>query len=601
MNMNVKRNILICFLELVIIGIVFKVLFFSSSNEMSSVMYASLLPLIGAAVLLPFYAKVRVLTSKMYFTSGILTVIYFLMLSIFQLFATNRFQSMSIVGQCLYTASLIICMYYCMLHIVRVSVKEKSNDTDLSKQKRTFWFCFAAVAFVTILCVIATDQGVWISDDVGTVDIAVTNEAWNDWHTVGYLMLVSLCYKIVPNPGSVVFLNGLLWIALNYYILLYFCKMKSNNKMMIFYTIASIVVFTPFYYTQVMYKDVIFSIGLVGESLFILYLIQAEKLKWRYLIPGMVATFFTMTFRHMGVVPALLGILIALVYLVGRKKYKKLLIGSVVTVCALVLNITVSYVGENVLKAEPNPAYVTYGSPLYMISAAVHDGIEFDENDVALLEQVMPLDEWGNVYNKYWIDDASRTWGKIGAERIAKVNDLIENEGFGKQLIRMNAEIFIHHPIFYASRLLDPSSILWQIAQPNDGYNWALVNVAPNEDITYKGAYPIVQNYGMFTFQSPILQALCWRGGYCLFFLIISIAVLLLKRRRADLIALVPIVIFDVLMIITTPSQDPRFVIETIEMALLVVPYVIFVESKTDQVSKKKMEHKKRELEVERE
>ena len=599
--MNVKRNILICFLELVIIGIVFKVLFFSSSNEMSSVMYASLLPLIGAAVLLPFYAKLRVLTSKMYFTSGILTVIYFLMLSIFQLFATNRFQSMSIVGQCLYTASLIICMYYCMLHIVRVSVKEKSNDTDLSKQKRTFWFCFAAVAFVTILCVIATDQGVWISDDVGTVDIAVTNEAWNDWHTVGYLMLVSLCYKIVPNPGSVVFLNGLLWIALNYYILLYFCKMKSNNKMMIFYTIASIVVFTPFYYTQVMYKDVIFSIGLVGESLFILYLIQAEKLKWRYLIPGMVATFFTMTFRHMGVVPALLGILIALVYLVGRKKYKKLLIGSVVTVCALVLNITVSYVGENVLKAEPNPAYVTYGSPLYMISAAVHDGIEFDENDVALLEQVMPLDEWGNVYNKYWIDDASRTWGKIGAERIAKVNDLIENEGFGKQLIRMNAEIFIHHPIFYASRLLDPSSILWQIAQPNDGYNWALVNVAPNEDITYKGAYPIVQNYGMFTFQSPILQALCWRGGYCLFFLIISIAVLLLKRRRADLIALVPIVIFDVLMIITTPSQDPRFVIETIEMALLVVPYVIFVESKTDQVSKKKMEHKKRELEVERE
>lgn len=85
-----------------------------------------------------------------------------------------------------------------------------------------------------------------------------------------------------------------------------------------------------------------------------------------------------------------------------------------------------------------------------------------------------------------------------------------------------------------------------------------------------------------------------------MFFLIISVAILLLKRRRADLIALVPIAIFDVLMIITTPSQDPRFVIETIEMALLVVPYAIFVESKTGHVSKKKKEYKKRELEIER-
>ena len=263
--MNVKRSILICILELMIVGIVGKVLLFSSSAEMSSVMYASLLPLLGAAVLLPFYEKLSVLTPKMYVASGILTVIYFLMLSIFQLFATNRFQSMSTVGQCAYTAVLIVCMYYCMLHIVGMSVQEKADDTDFGKQKRTFWFCFAAVAFVTILCVIATDQGVWISDDVGTVDIAVTNEAWNDWHTVGYLMLVSLCYKIVPNPGSVVFLNGLLWIVLNYFILLYFYKMKSSNKMMIFYTIASIAVFTPFYYTQVMYKDVILSMGLVGE------------------------------------------------------------------------------------------------------------------------------------------------------------------------------------------------------------------------------------------------------------------------------------------------------------------------------------------------
>ena len=86
-----------------------------------------------------------------------------------------------------------------------------------------------------------------------------------------------------------------------------------------------------------------------------------------------------------------------------------------------------------------------------------------------------------------------------------------------------------------------------------------------------------------------------------MFFLIISIAVLLLKRRRADLIALIPIAIFDALMIITTPSQDPRFVIETIEMALLVVPYAIFVKSKTGRTKKKKQEHEKRKLEIERE
>ena len=216
-----------------------------------------------------------------------------------------------------------------------------------------------------------------------------------------------------------------------------------------------------------------------------------------------------------------------------------------------------------------------------MIGAAAANGVTFDEKDTEILEQIMPIEDYAECYSKYYLDDITRSWGKIG-DRVWAFADAVENQGLGKDLLRINAKLALTHPVIYITALLDASSIIWEIGRPVDSDGeWGVSSLTENYDlITYNSFYSFIKPWTSLTSQLPIYRDLCSRGGFALFAIIFSAALLILKKRSRELIAIVPILTVSLLLLITTPAQHTRYILQAIDCALLIVPYSFFAEKR---------------------
>jgi hypothetical protein len=197
----------------------------------------------------------------------------------------------------------------------------------------------------------------------------------------------------------------------------------------------------------------------------------------------------------------------------------------------------------------------------------------FETSDQEQLEKVMPLEDWGNCYNKYWADSISRTYGTIG-DRINTVDELLQNDNYGSFLIKMNLKILVKNPRLYFRALFDMSSIMWEMGLPIDSDSVMvshLCQVPSTETIRYTSFFKITDTWSRFLDDMPITNALFQRGGFSIFVIVLMMTVFVLKKKWKYLLVIVPIVVNDMLLFITIPAQDPRYVLPTIECAIFIL------------------------------
>ena len=226
----------------------------------------------------------------------------------------------------------------------------------------------------------------------------------------------------------------------------------------------------------------------------------------------------------------------------------------------------VNYIGYNILEAEENPEYIAYTTPLYMVSSMANDGVEFPDEDRKMLEQVATLEEWSSYYNKYWLDDVARDYGKIGEEKIEKIVYLMDNEGFKGSLIKINWHLVTKHPVKYTQHLLDASSLVWEISRPVDGYEWSLPS-DKRDGIKYKSGFLVTAAICNLTKSIPLWNSISWRGCVALFVLLSLVAFVIEKKNWKMLSILAPIVIWEMMFMISCYAQDSRYVLPAIEIA----------------------------------
>lgn len=447
----------------------------------------------------------------------------------------------------------------------------KSHKVTTKPNLIVFLTCLLFNVALSILFITATDKGVWIQSDVNSVwSQLIANNTWNDWHGVGFIFYCDACMRVFGRDiSSVILVNGLLWIAINAVVLLYFFKVKKSNAGMVVYSLLNICFFSPYYYIMVMYKDTVFSIGFLGLTLFILFLLRGENISPWIILLGFPAMWLVMGARHGGQFGWSVAVIVTGIALLKRKNVKYLVYVVICLAMTLAFDSFVNYVGFVRHEAIENPAYGTYASPMYMVSAAAYEGVEFLPEDLEAIEQVATYEEWASFYNKYLIDDASKSWGKIGPERMKKVAELVDNEGYGMTLIRINWHLVTRHPVFYITHLADPSSIVWEIFRPADGYDWALVGVPEDENIEYHLGYKIVHKLGWFAHENLILNAICWRGGFALTCLLIVYIISLVKKDKDFAVAFAPILVWAFLLFMINQSQDTRYVLPVIEVSIL--------------------------------
>lgn len=528
----------------------------------------------------------------------VLSILFLLMLSITQLVSSSAFSFQALQDfygvkvlsagiffwNCMiYLPCLFVSVFISINYLITYSMNISSSVTPDTKDRAKIFSIKKAmipIILLTFACLFSTYPGVYMQDDVISVWEEVTENHLFDWHPIGYELFCKVCFYIYKSPFTVNVVQSLAWVLLNYQILKFLNEIQKNRKAARLYTAASIFIFTPFLYLQVMMKDIVYSICLVAFTLQLFILLTKKAGKKNYMLLTL-SGLGTALFRHAQMVPVMVALVVLLVFCI--KKKREAIRGILVSICAILALYTaiVPVLSFRILNATPNPAYATYTAPFAMIGAAAANGVTFDEKDTEILEQIMPLEDYAQCYSKYYLDDLTRSWGKIG-DRVWAFADAVENQGLGKELLRINAKLALTHPVIYITALLDASSIIWEIGRPVDSDGeWGVASLTENYDlITYNSFYSFTHPWTSLTSQLPVYRDLCSRGGFALFSIIFSAVLLILKRRRRELIAVTPILVVNVLLLITTPAQHTRYILQAIECALLIVPYSFFVKIK---------------------
>lgn len=527
----------------------------------------------------------------------VLCILFLLMLSITQLVSSSAFSFQALqdfYGIEILSAGIFFwnCIVYlpCLLISVFISVnylisysmsisvpanpdfQDSANNFNIKK-------AMIPIILLTFACLFSTYPGIYMQDDVISVWEEVTENHLFDWHPIGYELFCKVCFYIYKSPFTVNVVQSLAWLLLNYQILKFLSEVQKNGKAARLYTAASIFIFTPFLYLQVMMKDIVYSICLVGFTLQLFILLTKKASKKNYLLL-VLSGLGTALFRHAQMVPVMVTLIIFLIFSLKKKEAIRGILASICAILALYTAI-VPVLSFRILDATPNPAYATYTAPFAMIGAAAANGVTFDEKDTEILEQIMPLEDYAECYSKYYLDDITRSWGKIG-NRVWTFAEAVENQGLGKELLRINAKLALTHPVIYITALLDASSIIWEIGRPIDSDGeWGVASLTENYDlITYNSFYSFIKPWTDLTSQLPIYRDLCSRGGFALFSILFASALLILKKRSRELIAVTPILAVSLLLLITTPAQHTRYILQAIECALLIVPYSFFAKKK---------------------
>ncbi len=519
----------------------------------------------------------------------ILTILFILMLSIFDIINSGFLDINNLANIYPNLVAYLILIWAYLIFLPSIFIASGiviinlvcfllSDRTGGGYKKSTYKCCLIMIIFASIMYVFSTYPGIWIQDDVKSVWNDISNRNFRAWHTLGYELFVFLCSLIYPSTFSVNIVQMIVWILLNAYILK--VLQEENGINMKIYTITLLIVAAPLNYLEVMYKDVVFSMGILAITVGLYHVVKNNKVIWQDILALALGGAVSSLCRHAGNIAVFLAFIAAIFYCAIKKRKKILKCFLGVMAFQVLVYLVVNVFLFQLLNVTENPAYIKYTMPMVTIGSAVSNGVEFDDADTEVLEMVMPVEEWGQCYDKYWADTISRSYGKIG-DRIHIVSKLVDSEQYGLKLLKINLKLLLQHPCIYLKSIFDMNNIIWKIATPNDGYEWALCSVTKNEQITYHVPFVYTDLWTQFMWHNPFTNVVFARGGVALYIILLSGTIWIIKKKKHLLIALIPISIYDSMLFITIPAQDPRYILPGIECAIFLVAVVFGTDKET--------------------
>ena len=442
----------------------------------------------------------------------------------------------------------------------RPALAKKSLRPDAS-----LWILFVCA----FLCLVSTVPSVF-DPDADTLWHGSVTGIWSDWHLVTYRFFIRLCSMLHYSRFTVTLVQACLFLAAAADAARYLDGIgKGASRMFIG---MLLLFFTPVFMLQELNKDVPFAAALLGLTVSLLRMARGERgagVLMRFGLYG----YIVLSFRHAGILPLLGAFAPAALFALrrGRGLWKGLLL-SFGSACVLYVLIA-KVLAFGVLHAIPNPGYIKYGTPMQAIaSVADKKGRSaFREEEIALMEEVMPFEKWAACFTKYYPGTISRAYSLIG-EDVHKV----EEKGLGPKLTLLSVKLMFRCPSAAAATVFDNASILWALAWPEDQ------GEAPYSGDT--GAVTDMQSYtgaAAFTFpvshlmhETPVLRSVTSRGGAATFLLLFS-AYTLIRRRRPEAWAFLPAALLFAGLFITVPSPSTRYVLPFMELAALFLPLAL--------------------------
>lgn len=564
-------------------------IFLAPNQQVNHTLIVSLLPCAGACFILLKKGLPDLRKPAAGISALLLTGIFLFMLSVREIIRSPLFSS-RLPFMALYliylTGSTFLVIYTLLVHFAYHSGGDSDGTVSCGKKDRRIYRLIPFYAAAAVLFLMAN----WPfrpSPDAMTVYSCIAGGFWSDWHPIGYVTFVRLCMLLASpvafHPFSVCIIQTVLWLLLFHMAgdILYRCT--GSARAVNFYRILNLVIFVPLMYLGVMYKDVVYSMCVLGFCAELYLFFFKRKIERKDFILITLFSIGISIFRHMGLVVPVFTLLVlaAWSYFQKNGQWKKPVVSAVLSFLAFFL---VSHVyGAGILHMEKNPDYIKYTVPLYVTGCLANGHPElFTEDDRQVMEKLMSYEDWVASYNidTYWADPLSRG-GRVIGDRINQVDD-----AYGREILKLNFRLLTRSPRAWVSAVLRITSIVWQITRPADGYEWTVAGyyvpadhpelVQWNLVTTDKAITNHLGELQYYLEKQPLLSFLYYRGGIWVFILLFLGTVLLLRKRAEFLICLLPPAIITAMLMISCPSQDPRFVLPSLETAMFFLPAILY-------------------------
>lgn len=537
-------------------------------------LFAALLSIALSILQRKHYLQKRALDRADYIVCGVFTVLFLVMLPVTNLLKSGLFtrsieQSMPGLYQAyLYAGRFLLLPLSAVsiFHALTLLFSSCSVKRNSIERKSYLNVTTIAMAIVSVAFLLSAYPAIFHDDGVFMWSQAIGREGWTDWHPVTYIFLLYICNLLTHTPFAATCLQTVLWIlTMRYAFSLLEKEGISCGK---YFGISLITCFIMYSYTHVLYKDVLYTIGLFGFSLSILDYVNGNTRK-RNLLRIAAYGFLTAATRHAALVPVIITLMVLMIWIAIKHVKPR----AIMQVAALsLLPVIILYVGVRgiisvTITYKENPGYVTYTVPLHMLGAYAATVDEVDEETQILMEKIMPVEKWKEGYEKdpYLADTLSRSWGIAGWDI-----ERIDEQNLGSDIIKANWRFFSSYPKEYLNAFFKINSLVWSMGRVDEYGEWyadtfancsdTLANNFPELDVKRNVLTELLEPISQWIYKAPIVRNFVSRGGWGLFALILSIYTLIRGKKIQKGIAIVPIALTVLLLMLSIPAQDPRFI-----------------------------------------
>jgi len=454
--------------------------------------------------------------------------------------------------------------------------------------KKYMIITYLMIVVVAILFVCSVYPAEIPDDTASILNDIFHHDRWRDWHPVTYYIFIKVSMWLIKTPHMVVIAQLIMFLLAQYQIVRYidlYCK-KCVYLIYLFFSIF--IGFAGYEYLVILQKDSPYSYAFLGMTISVLYCVK-EKASTNNLIILGIWCAIAGAMRHMGGLPIIVGVGFLTLILLKKSGKRWPVRIFIVVLAGILFTGVIRQIMIRKYELETPPRYITYTMPLYMLGAYSTAEYELNEKVVAIMEEVMPVEKWQECYNAdiFFADNLSRDT-EINEGYIENVDD----KNLYSDIIWANALYFVQHPIDYSYKLFRMNSLVWSFITPKGSYVGCMTTGGSGYELDKQfpewssrkslssGLLYSIIDYAKLS----SMVAIFYRGGVAFWIIAVTMVWLCIKKEYSRAMILAPITFLNVIMLLSIPMQDPRYVLPEI-VVVGICPLLIW-EEKTNKKEK---------------
>lgn len=464
-------------LFLILLFVVYYSLFFSSPQIAPSRITAVFLAVLTAASYLCLsFGSARRLLDK-YRTPGkvvllVLIALYASLASFGQRFFLDgntrmHFSSEGLFYIVLGTLWFVPVIYLLLFGLEWLASSFKAGRKPLYRHL-AFWVLLAILCFGQAVILWGFWPGGFPGDSISLIQEAVGQGRIFDWHPAINAILYRIILDICPHAGALVAVQLFFFALLcTKFLILGYDYGVSFRTLVIFGVVFSLLPNLVIFGISPL-KDYPYTLSLLWVTYLLIRLsLDSEELRRRrFCLALSLALFLVYAFRHNGIVP-FVTVLLLFMWITLRhfpKVKLRLLAVSLGSILMIAL-----YKGPvfSWFQVSQDVVMSPYTTMLNAVASCINKNLPLSGESTAIMESILPIDQWGEYYNRYMGHDPYY-WGR---GELADEYPFDPSKITAKEAFTVYLEALCKYPDVVIKDRLDGMDLLWDVRQPSDSFN----------------------------------------------------------------------------------------------------------------------------------